>query len=78
MLYIIATEQTGFDLSSGFSSNGYAEQSPDDYSLTAALIAEIVMTFMFLILILDATDKRAVQGFASVTIGLGLTLTSPH
>ena len=74
VLYVIATGQTGFDVTTGFASNGYAEHSPGGYSLTAALVTEIVMTFMFLIIILGATDKRAPQGFAPIAIGLGLTL----
>ena len=74
ILYIIASGQAGFDASAGFASNGYAEHSPGGYSLTAALVTEIVMTFMFLIIILGATDKRAPQGFAPIAIGLGLTL----
>lgn len=74
VLYVIATGQTGFDVTAGFASNGYAEHSPGGYSLTAALVTEIVMTFMFLIIILGATDKRAPQGFAPIAIGLGLTL----
>lgn len=74
VLYVIATGQTGFDVTAGFASNGYAEHSPGGYSLTVALVSEIVMTFMFLIIILGATDKRAPQGFAPIAIGLGLTL----
>jgi len=74
ILYVIATGQTGFDVTAGFASNGYGEHSPGGYSLTAALVTEIVMTFMFLIIILGATDKRAPQGFAPIAIGLGLTL----
>ena len=74
VLYVIATGQTGFDVTTGFASNGYAEHSPGGYSLTVALVTEIVMTFMFLIIILGATDKRAPQGFAPIAIGLGLTL----
>ena len=74
VLYIIATGQAGFDVTAGFASNGYGEHSPGGYSLTAALVTEIVMTFMFLIIILGATDKRAPQGFAPIAIGLGLTL----
>lgn len=73
-LYVIATGQTGFDATAGFASNGYGEHSPGGYSLTAALVTEVVMTFMFLIIILGATDKRAPQGFAPIAIGLGLTL----
>ncbi len=74
ILYVIASGQVGFDASAGFASNGYGEHSPGGYSLTAALVTEIVMTFMFLIIILGATDKRAPQGFAPLAIGLGLTL----
>ena len=74
VLFVIATGQAGFDVTAGFASNGYAEHSPGGYSLTAALVTEIVMTFMFLIIILGATDRRAPQGFAPVAIGLGLTL----
>lgn len=74
ILYVIASGQIGFDASAGFASNGYGEHSPGGYSLTAALVTEIVMTFMFLIIILGATDKRAPQGFAPLAIGLGLTL----
>jgi aquaporin Z len=74
ILYVIATGQAGFDVTAGFASNGYGEHSPGGYSLTAALVTEIVMTFMFLIIILGATDKRAPQGLAPIAIGLGLTL----
>jgi aquaporin Z len=74
VLYVIASGQAGFDLSAGFASNGYGEHSPGNYSLVAALVCEIVMTFMFLIIILGATDKRAPAGFAPIAIGLGLTL----
>ena len=74
VLYIIVTGQAGFDVTAGFASNGYAEHSPGGYSLIAALVTEIVMTFMFLIIILGATDKRAPQGFAPIAIGLALTL----
>lgn len=74
VLYLIATGKTGFDVTAGFASNGYGEHSPGGYSLVAALITEIVMTFMFLVIILGATDKRAPQGFAPIAIGLGLTL----
>ena len=74
VLYLIASGQVGFDVSAGFAANGYGEHSPGGYSLTAALVTEIVMTFMFLIIILGATDKRAPQGFAPIAIGLGLTL----
>lgn len=74
VLYAIASGKTGFSLSDGFASNGYGPHSPGGYSLTAALITEVVMTMMFLLIILGATDKRAPQGFAPLAIGLGLTL----
>lgn len=74
VLYFIASGQAGFDASGGFASNGYAEHSPGGYSLGAALICEIVMTFMFLLVILGATDDRAPKGFAPIAIGLCLTL----
>ncbi|MBN1625164.1 MAG: aquaporin Z [Deltaproteobacteria bacterium] len=74
ILYIIASGKAGFDASAGFASNGYGAHSPGGYSLTAALVTEIVMTMMFLIVILGATDKRAPQGFAPIAIGLCLTL----
>lgn len=74
VLYLIASGQTGFDLSGGFASNGYAEHSPGHYSLAAAFITEVVMTMMFLLIIMGSTDARAPQGFAPIAIGLGLTL----
>ncbi len=75
VLYFIATGQAGFDVAaSGFAANGFGEHSPGQYSMTAALISEIVMTMMFLIIIMGATDERAPQGFAPIAIGLGLTL----
>jgi aquaporin Z len=74
VLYLIASGKAGFDLSAGFASNGYGDHSPGGYSLLAALITEVVMTMMFLLVILGATDKRAPQGFAPVAIGLCLTL----
>jgi len=74
VLYLIASGKAGFDVSAGFASNGFGEHSPGGYSLTAALITEVVMTMMFLLIILGATDKRAPQGFAPLAIGLGLTL----
>ena len=75
VLYVIASGLSGFDASaSGFASNGFGVHSPAGYQLTAALVTEIVMTFMFLIIILGATDKRAPAGFAPIAIGLGLTL----
>ncbi|OYV21426.1 MAG: aquaporin Z [Methylococcaceae bacterium NSP1-2] len=73
VLYLIATGKPGFEIG-GFASNGYGEHSPGGYNLVSALTTEIVMTFMFLIIILGATDKRAPQGFAPIAIGLGLTL----
>nr|WP_319397227.1 aquaporin Z [uncultured Desulfobacter sp.] len=74
VLYLIASGKAGFDLSAGFASNGYGAHSPGGYSLSAALITEVVMTMMFLIVILGATDERAPKGFAPIAIGLCLTL----
>jgi aquaporin Z len=74
VLFVIASGLPGFDVSTGFASNGYGVHSPAGYSLTAALVCEIVMTAMFLLIILGSTDKRAPQGFAPIAIGLGLTL----
>ncbi|EPR2982850.1 aquaporin Z [Vibrio parahaemolyticus] len=75
ILYVIATGQAGFDVvGSSFAANGYGEHSPGQYSMLAALVSEIVMTMMFLIVIMGATDKRAPQGFAPIAIGLCLTL----
>jgi aquaporin Z len=74
VLYLIASGKAGFDVSAGFASNGYGEHSPGGYSFTAALVTEIVMTMMFLVVILGATDPRAPQGFAPIPIGLCLTL----
>lgn len=74
VLYLIASGQDGFSLAGGFASNGYGEHSPGGYSLTAALICEVVMTMMFLIVIMGATDDRAPAGFAPIAIGLCLTL----
>ena len=71
---MIASGTAGFDLSAGFASNGYGEHSPGGYSLTAALICEVVMTMIFLLVILGATDKRAPQNLAPIAIGLCLTL----
>jgi len=73
VLFVIASGQAGFE-TAGFASNGFGEHSPGGYSLTAALVTEVVMTFMFLIIILGATDGRAPAGFAPIAIGLGLTL----
>lgn len=74
VLYVIASGQAGFDVAAGFASNGYGEHSPGGYTMMAALVTEIVMTMMFLVIILGATDKRAPKGFAPIAIGLGLTL----
>ena len=74
VLYFIASGQAGFDVSSGLASNGYGEHSPGKYSLGAGFVTEVVMTFMFLIVILGATDARAPAGFAPIAIGLCLTL----
>lgn len=74
VLYIIASGAAGFDVSAGFASNGYGAHSPGGYSLLAALVTEVIMTMMFVLIILGATDKRAPQGFAPIAIGLGLTL----
>ena len=74
VLYVIASGQAGFSLSDGFASNGYAEHSPGGYSLLAAAVTEVVMTMIFLIVIMGATDQRAPQGFAPIAIGLALTL----
>ena len=73
-MFFIASGKAGFDASSGFAANGYDAYSPGGYSLVAALIAELVMTFFFLIVILGATNKRAPQAMAGVAIGLALTL----
>jgi aquaporin Z len=73
VLYVIASGKPGFAIG-GFASNGYAEHSPGGYSLMACLLAELVLTFMFLMIILGATDRRAPAGFAPIAIGLGLTL----
>jgi len=74
MLYLIASGKADFDVSSGFASNGYAAHSPGGYSLGACFVAEVVLTFFFLMIIMGATDKRAPTGFAPIAIGLGLTL----
>ncbi|ERM60280.1 aquaporin Z [Vibrio cyclitrophicus] len=75
VLFVIASGQAGFDVvSSGFASNGYGEHSPGDYSLTAALVCEVVMTMVFLFVIMGATDSKAPAGFAPIAIGLCLTL----
>src|SRR5579871_1263594 len=74
VLFVIASGKEGFSLAGGFASNGYGVHSPGGYSLTACLTAEVVLTFMFLVIILGATDTRAPKGFAPIAIGLGLTL----
>jgi len=74
VLYLIASGKEGFSLAGGFAANGYAAHSPGGYTLGACLAAEVVLTFMFLMIILGATDRRAPQGFAPIAIGLGLTL----
>jgi aquaporin Z len=73
VLFLIASGKPGFEMG-GFASNGFAENSPGGYSMEACLVAEIVLTFMYLMIILGATDRRAPQGFAPIAIGLGLTL----
>jgi aquaporin Z len=74
VLYVIASGSSSFSLAAGFASNGYAEHSPGKYSLMSCLVAEVVLTFMFLMIILGSTDERAPKGFAGIAIGLGLTL----
>ena len=74
VLYSIASGKAGFDLAGGLASNGFGEHSPGGYSLAAGFTTEVVMTMMFLLIILGATDRRAPAGFAPIAIGLGLTL----
>ncbi len=74
VLYVIASGKAGFSVSGGFASNGYADHSPGGYSMLACLVAEVVLTFFFLMVIMGSTDKRAPQGFAPIAIGLCLTL----
>jgi aquaporin Z len=74
VLFIIASGQPGFSVADGFASNGYAEHSPGGYSLLSGAVAEVVLTMMFLVVIMGATDKLAPQGLAPVAIGLALTL----
>jgi aquaporin Z len=74
VLYLIASGASGFDLSGGLASNGYGDHSPGGYSPQSGFVAEVVLTFMFLVIILGATDRKAPQGFAPIAIGLGLTL----
>src|SRR5271169_5224995 len=73
VLYAIASGKAGFDLAGGFASNGYAEHSPGGYSLMACLVTEIVLTFVFLLVVMGSTDRRAPAGFAAIAIGLCLT-----
>ncbi|MGB8010667.1 MAG: aquaporin Z [Terriglobales bacterium] len=73
-LYVIASGKAGFDLAGGFASNGYGAHSPGGYPLVSCLVAEVVLTFFFLMVIMGSTDKRAPQGFAPIAIGLCLTL----
>lgn len=74
VLYVIASGKAGFDVAAGFASNGFGDHSPGGYSMQAAVVAEVVMTMLFLIVIMGATDKRAPAGFAPIAIGLCLTL----
>jgi aquaporin Z len=74
ILYMIASGAPGFDLSGGLASNGFGEHSPGGYSMASGFLTEVVMTLMFLVIILGATDRRAPAGFAPIAIGLGLTL----
>jgi len=74
LLYLIASGKDGFDLAAGLASNGYAEHSPGGYTLLSGLVTEVVMTFMFLLIILGATDERAPKGFAPLAIGMALAL----
>jgi aquaporin Z len=74
VLYVIASGRAGFDVTAGFAANGYGAHSIGGYSLAAGIVTEIVMTMMFLVIIMGATDKRAPAGFAPIAIGLGLTL----
>ena len=74
VLYVIASGRAGFDVSAGFAANGYGQHSPGGYALGSGLVSELVMTFMFLLVILGATDERAPRGFAPIAIGLCLTL----
>jgi aquaporin Z len=74
VLYVIASGRAGFDVSAGFAANGYGQHSPGGYALGSCLVSELVMTFMFLLVILGATDERAPKGFAPIAIGLCLAL----
>ncbi len=74
VLFVIASGHDGFTTAGGFASNGFGDRSPGKYSMVACLVAEVVLTFAFLIIILGSTDSRAPAGFAPIAIGLGLTL----
>jgi aquaporin Z len=74
VLYYIASGNSGFDLANGLANNGYGDHSPGSYSIGSCFITEVIMTFMFVVIILGATDERAPKGFAGLAIGLGLTL----
>jgi len=74
VLWLVASGAPGFELGDGLAANGYGAHSPGGYSLASAAVSEIVMTFMFLVIILGATDERAPRGFAPIAIGFGLTL----
>ena len=76
VLYLVASGQPGFDVAGGFASNGYGVHSPGQFSVGACLLIEVVLTFMFLMIILGATDERAPKGFAPIAIGLGLALAN--
>lgn len=74
VLYFIANGHAGFDIANGLANNGYGDHSPGQYSMMSGFVTEVIMTFMFLIIILGVTDVRAPKGFAAIAIGLGLTL----
>ena len=74
VIYLIASGKAGFELSNGLASNGYGEHSPGQYSLGAGFVSEVVMTAMFILIIMGASDSRAPAGFAPIAIGLALTL----
>ena len=74
VLYFIASGKAGFDIAGGLASNGYADHSPGGYSMAAGFVTEVLLTFVFLMIILGSTDDRAPKGFAPIAIGLGLTL----
>ena len=76
VLYLVASGQPGFDLTNGFASNGYGAHSPGQFSLGACALIEVVLTFMFLMVIMGATDERAPKGFAPIAIGFGLALAN--